>query len=165
MPAPKRMNVPRRMNAPELANMFPHTVTVYNTYTETGDDYSETVTNYIAVLRGVFLDATKSENVRATGREGADAADLYIPPTVKVTDGVTGETLEYVGPREFYNAPDKTGLWTLSDSGTTFFIKGEVVEPDKDREEFEMAYDDVYGVKTVDDKDYGTLRHIHVGGV
>lgn len=164
MSAPNRMNAPRRMNATQPPTMFPHTVTVYNTYTEQGEDYKETVTNYITILRGVFLDAKKAVNVRESGLEGADAVDLYIPPTAKATDGVTGELVEYVGPREFYNAPDKTDLWTLSDTGTTFFIKGEVVEPDMDRQAMEMAYDDVYSVTKVDFKDYGSLRHIEVGG-
>lgn len=164
MLAQKRMSQQRRMNAAATPTMFPHTVTIYNTYTEQDDNYRDTVTNYITVIYGVFLDATKAENVRATGREGADAADLYIPPSATAIDGVTKKPVEYVGPREFYNAADKTGLWTLSDTGTTFFIKGQVVEPDKDRQALEMAYDDVYSVKTVDYKDYGTLRHIHVGG-
>lgn len=161
MSAPKRMNAPRRMNAATLPTMFPHTVTVYNVYANE-EDYSET--NYIAVLRGVFLDAAKAVNVRETGTDGADAVDLYIPPTAEAVDGVTGKPVRYVGPREFYNAPEKTGLWTLSDAQTTFFIKGEVVEPNMDRQALEMAYDDVYSVTKVDVKDYGGLRHIEVGG-
>lgn len=164
MLAPKRMNAPRRMNAAQPPTMFPHTVTVYNTYKEEDDNYRETVTNYITILSGVFLDATKVVNVRETGLEGADAVDLYIPPTAKATDGVTGKEVKYVGPREFYNATNRTGMWTLSDTGTTFFIKGNVVQPDSDRQALELAYDDVYSVTKVDVKDYGGLRHIEVGG-
>lgn len=164
MSAPKRMTIPCRMNAAAPPTMFPHTVTVYNTYTEQGNDYKETETNYITILRGVFLDAVKAVNVRESGLEGADAVDLYIPDNVDAVDGLTRKPAKYVGPRKFFNAQDRTGLWTLSDTGTTFFIKGEVVEKDKDRQALEMAYDDVYSVTKVDVKDYGGLRHIEVGG-
>lgn len=164
MHAPKRMSTPRRMSAKQPPSMFPHTVTIYNTFTEQDDDYRETFTNYITILRGVFLDAVKAVNVRESGLEGADAVDLYIPGGVEAVDGLTGKPVKYVGPREFYNAGDRIGLWTLSDTGTTFFIKDEVVEPDKDRQALEMAYDDVYSVTKVDEKDFGGLKHWEVGG-
>lgn len=166
--APKRMTVPSRMNAAAPPTMFPHTVTIYNTYTEEDDDRRETTINYITVLRGVFLDASKAYNVRETGIVGADAVDLYIPPTAKATDGETGKKKDYIGPVEFWKQGDTTvdraGFWTLADNERTFFIKGVVVEPDMDRQALEMAYDDVYSVTKVDVKDYGGLRHIEVGG-
>lgn len=164
MLASKRMNVPHRITTTAPTTMFKHTVTIYNTYTEQDEDYRETVTNYITILRGVLLDAVKAANVRESGLEGADAVDLYIPDSVDAVDGLTRKPAKYAGPREFFNAQDRTGLWTLSDTGTTFFIKGEVVEKDKDRQALEMAYDDVYSVTKVDVKDYGGLPHFEVGG-
>lgn len=146
-------------------SMFPHAVTIYNVSQETDPATLEDVSvNHITVLRGVCLQASKASNVRATGLEGADAANLYIPYEVEAVDAETGEPKEYIGPVEFWRLPDKTGYWTLSDGGDTFFVKGEVVEPDHDRQFIELAYDNVYSVTKVDDMDYGGLRHWEVGG-
>ena len=61
-------------------DMFPHAVTVYNTYVETDPStFEETTVNHITVLRGVLLDASKGSNVTKSGLEGADAVNLYIP--------------------------------------------------------------------------------------
>ena len=95
--------------------------------------------------------------------------NLYIPFSTPAVDGVTGAEKRYVGPQEFWRAADKSGLWTLStdgNGGTTFFIKGEVVEPGKTEQTLEMLYDDVYKVTKVDRKDYGSadMRHFEVGG-
>lgn len=145
--------------------MFPHTVTIYNTETEEDRETLEDVTtNHITVLHGVCLQASKASNVRATGLEGADAANLYIPFNVEATDGITGEVKQYIGPIEFWKLEDKSKYWTLSDGGNTFFVKREVVEPERDRQYLEMAYDNVYGVTKVDDMDYGGLKHWEVGG-
>lgn len=146
--------------------MFPHTVTVYNTYTVSDKEtLKDTYANYITILRGVLLDATKGSNVKATGMTGADAVDLYIPFNVESIDGITGEPKEYIGPVDFWRNEDfRGGKWTLSDSGNTFFIKGEVVEPERDREFLEAAYDNVYEVTKIDEKDFGGLRHWEVGG-
>lgn len=159
-----RMTTPRRLNAAQATPMFPHTVTVYTTYTEKDDSYHETITNYITILRGVFLDAVKAVNVRESGLVGADAAELYIPFDVEAVDGLTGKAKKFAGPKDFWRSEDKSELWTLSDAGNTCFIKGEVVEADMDRQELEMAYDDVYSVTKVDEKDFGGLKHWEVGG-
>lgn len=145
----------------------PHTVTVYNTTTETDPTTFDDVTvNYITVLRGVFLDANKGYNVRATGLETADGATLYIPFSTVGVDGVTGEAKTYANPVTFWNAEDKSGLWTLSTDGNTFFVKGEVVEPEKTSVYINARYGDVYDVTKVDRKDYGSadMRHFEVGG-
>nr|DAK57436.1 MAG TPA: hypothetical protein [Caudoviricetes sp.] len=149
----------------------PHTVTIYNvvqgTDASTFEDKQEI---HITVIRGVFLEASKAVNVRESGLVGADAVNLYIPFSSSAVDGVTGDVKRYVGPQEFWHADDRTGLWTLStdgNGGTTFFIKGEVVEPNKSVEAIEMQYDDVYTVTKVDMKDFGSpdMRHFEVGGV
>lgn len=146
--------------------MFPHVVTIYNTVQEIDRETLKDITvNHITVLHGVCLQASKAANVRATGLEGADSADLYIPFNVKAVDGETGEPKSYIGPIEFWRLEDKSGYWTLSNGGNTFFIKGEVVEPDRDRQFIELAYDDVYSVTKVDEMDYGGLKHWEVGGV
>lgn len=150
-------------------SMFPHTVTVYNSQTvespETG--FTPTLSNYITVLHGVLLDASKAVNVRTSGMEGADAVNLYIPFDVEATDGVTGAVKQYASPMEFWGAADKSQLWTLSlkgNGGNTFFVKGEAVEPDKTEEYINLKYDGVYTVTKVDEKDFGSLKHWEVGG-
>lgn len=146
-------------------SMFPHTVTIYNVSTETDKtNFEDVTTQHITVIHGVLLDAVKAANVRESGLEGADAVDLYIPFDVKAVDGVTNEPKEYIGPVDFWKMEDKSKYWTLSDGGDTFFVKGVVVEPDKDREFIDMAYDDVYTVTKVDEKDFGGLQHFEVGG-
>lgn len=163
MPAPVRMNRPRRMNAPEVPPMFPHTVTLYQTETIVDSKFNETTVNYITVLEGVLLIASKAANVRATGLEGADAVDLHIPFDVKATDGVTGKEKKYVDPVEGWKTEaDKSGIWTISIG--TVFVKGRVVEPDMDQQRLELGYDDVYRATKVDKLDFGGFPHWEVGG-
>lgn len=149
-------------------SMFPHTVTIYNTYTKIDKEtIKETTLNHITVLRGVLLDASKAVNVRTSGLEGADAVNLYIPFTVTAVDGETGEEQRYIGPMEFWALEDKTGFWTLSldgNGGRTFFVKGEVVEPDSDEARLSLSHDGVYNVTKIDEKDFGGLQHWEVGG-
>ena len=147
----------------------PHTVTIYNVTQEQDQDFNDTQKRYITVIRGVMLQASKVANVRASGLEGADAVNLYIPFSSPAVDGVTGAVKRYVGPQEFWRATDKSKIWTLStdgNGGTTFFVKGEVVEPYKTEEQIEMFYDDVYKVTKVDMKDFGSpsMQHWQVGG-
>lgn len=150
-------------------SMFPHTVTVYNVTQETDENFRDTQKSYITVIRGVLLEASKAVNVRESGLESADAVNLYIPFSSPAVDGVTGAEKRYVGPQEFWRASDKSKIWTLStdgNGGTTFFAKGEVVEPEKTEQMIEMLYDDVYKVTKVDMKDFGSasMRHFEVGG-
>ena len=144
----------------------PHTVTIYNVTQEQDQDFNDTQKRYITVIRGVMLQASKASNVRASGLESADAVNLYIPFSSVAVDGVTGAEKRYVGPQEFWRATDKSKIWTAGNGGTTFFVKGEGVEPDKTEEQIEMLYDDVYKVTKVDMKDFGSpsLQHWQVGG-
>ena len=147
-----------------------HIVTIYNVTQETDQEtFHDTQKSYITVIRGVMLQASKAVNVRESGLEGADAVNLYVPFASLAVDGVTGQEKRYVGPQEFWRAADKSGIWTLStdgNGGTTFFVKGEVVEPDKTEQMIEMLYDDVYKVTKVDMKDFGSaaMQHFEVGG-
>lgn len=80
---------------------------------------------------------------------------------------MTGKPKRYVGPMEFWSAEDKSELWSLTthgDGGDTFFVRGEVVEPDMDIEKIELLHDGVYNVTKCDFKDYGGLQHWEVGG-
>ena len=144
----------------------PHTVTVYNVIQEVDiPTFTEIERTYVTFLRGVFLDATKAANVRASGNEGADAVNLFIPFSVEAVDPVTGVAKSYVDPTAFMAAEDRSGLWTLSvagESGETFFVKGEVVESAP----VARAMDDSYAVTKVDKKDFGRehMRHFEVGG-
>lgn len=146
--------------------MFPHVVTLYNVVTEEDPStFQEKTVNYITILRGVLLDASKASNVNKSGLEGADAVNLYIPLSVSAVDGLTGTKKRYCGPVEFWRAEDKSALWTLSDAGNTHFVKGEAVHQDWSVQKLEAAYDDVYDVTKVDFKDFGgDMSHWEVGG-
>ena len=148
-------------------SMFPHTVTIYNTETtESPDsDFSPVVKHYITILHGVLLDASKAANINKNGLDSADAANLYIPKSVKAVDGITGDEQRYVGPIAFWSSKDKSGLWTLSDSGNTLFVKGEVVHPELTVQALKSSYDNVYNVTRVNFKDFGEdMAHWEVGG-
>lgn len=154
-------------------SMFPHIITVYNTSIETDKaTFEDKLINHITVLHGVLVDASKAVNVRESGLVGADAVNLYIPFDVEAVDGVTGESKQYLEPLEYWKLDDKSGFWTLSVSSKqrakatdndTFFIKGEVVEPDATLEQIELNYDDVYDITKIDIKDFGGLQHFEVG--
>lgn len=150
--------------------MSSHTVTVYNVITrETPESgFRPERRSYITVLRGVHLDASKAVNVNASGNEGADAVDLYIPFDVEAVDGITGEPKAYAGPMELWHLDDIEKYWTLSldgqGEGDTFFVKGEIVEPSLDFQGMSLKYDGVYNITKVDELDYGGLPHWEVGG-
>lgn len=140
----------------------PHTVTLYNTISDNSGDYL-----YCTILKGVMLQASKGANVRNTGLEGADAANLFIPFSVEAVDGATGNAKTYVDPQEFYNAEDRSGLWTISyngNGGISFFVKGNFVT---DKETVARAQDNCYTVTKADAMDYGSadMWHWEVGGV
>ncbi len=181
MPALRRMHVPRRRNTPGRAGtMFPHTVTVYNVEVSTDKEtFQSRTVNHITLLRGVLLEAVKAVNVRASGLEGADAVDLYIPFAVKAFDGLTGAEKTYLPPVEFWRSEEKEKHWTLaitakgsSLDGYTFFVKGEALPPEGVKpalvaEVVEAAYDGSYHITKIDTKDYGSpdMQHWEVGGV
>ncbi len=142
-------------------SMFPHTVTVYNTGDE--DPVTFEKVNHITVLRGVFYDASKAVNVRESGLTNADSVNLIIPYTVEAVDGETGEPQTYLPPKKYATAMDKSKHWTIKTSDC-FFVKGEVVRPGLSFQKINDAFDYVHRVTTVDEKDYGNLKHWEVGG-
>lgn len=147
----------------------PHTVTIYNIVQEVDPTTLDEVEKvYTTILRGVMLQASKGANVRESGLEGADAANLYIPFTVEAVDGKTGAAKTYAKPQEFVKAADRSGLWTLSydgNGGETLFIKGEFVF-DGTNLNVVRYHDDCYNVTKVDAMDYGSpdMQHWEVGG-
>ena len=147
----------------------PHTVTIYNIVQEIDPTTLDEVEKvYTTILRGVMLQASKGVNVRESGLEGADAANLYIPFTVEAVDGKTGAAKTYAKPQEFVKAADRSGLWTLSydgNGGETLFIKGEFVL-DGTNLNVVRYHDDCYNVTKVDAMDYGSpdMQHWEVGG-
>lgn len=194
MSIPRRIHVPRRMGSPprrmnaacRARSMFPHTVTLYNVEVETDPNtIKSTVINHITILRGVFLEASKSVNVRESGLESADAVNLYIPFAVEAVDAETNQPKRYLPPVEFWRTEDKSGFWTLAISakgsnlnGYTFFIKGvalppettpqgKPVRPEMVVDVVESMYDHVYNITKVDEKDFGSqdMQHWEVGGV
>lgn len=148
-------------------SMFPHTVTFYIVMSEEdpAQGFRPVSTNYITVLDGVFFQDSKASNVNKSGIAGADAVNLYIPFSTPAIDGVTGKEKRYVGPVEFWNALDRSEIWTISVSRDCFFVKGKVVHPDWTVQKIEAAYDDVYDVTKVDVLDVGEdMAHFEVGG-
>ena len=144
--------------------ILPHTVTVYNVVKETDADFHETPVNYMTILRGVLVDETKGRNVRESGLVDADSVVLHIPRGIVAVDAISGTEKAYATPVDFFNAPDKSGLWTLSVDAGTFFVKGEVVEQGKTEQYINLTHDGVYTVSSVDNKDFGGLPHWEVGG-
>lgn len=159
-----------------MSDMFPHTVTIYNAHV----DEKKMVTEYnITVIEpdqahpdkpGVFLDISKASNVLRSGMSGADAATLYIPFASRAVNGLTGEVQQFVKPKEYDALEDKSGFWTLRESGgsssvSCFFVKGRVVL-EASFQTLNNRYDDVYRVSSVDTKDFGSpeLQHWEIGG-
>lgn len=144
----------------------PHTVTLYNVINAVNPaTFEDAEVAYITILRGVFFDAAKGANVRASGMESADSVDLFIPFSVTAVDGTSGEAKSYADPDAFIAAQDKSALWTLTRSGDgveSFFVKGEVVTTPT----IARAVSESYAVTKVDMKDYGRthMRHWEVGG-
>lgn len=145
----------------------PHTVTVYNAY-----QHLDTLKNVyvITVLEGVFLDISKAANVIKSGLENADAATLFIPFGVKAVNGNTGEEQTYVDPKAYERLGDKSKYWTIRPGGTIsnkdcFFVKGKVVD-DRDFQDINAFYDNVYRVSSVDVRDFGSpsMQHWEVSG-
>lgn len=143
-----------------MPEMFLHTATVY---TITEDIETAEIVSNITVLRGVLFQGAKAANVRTSGLDGADSVNLYIPFTASATDGVTGMDKTYITPVAFSAALDKSTLWTM-EPGTTFFVKGEFVNPKLTFQEINRKYDNVHLITKVDTFDYGDLRHFEVGG-
>ena len=142
-------------------SMFPHTVTVYNT---PEDPVTFETVNHITVLRGVFYDASKAVNVRESGLANADSVNMIIPFSVEAADGVSGEPQTYLLPKEYESATDKEKYWTIKTGNECFFVKGKVVRPDGSFQEINNAFDNVHRVTSVDEKDFGNLKHWEIGG-
>lgn len=142
--------------------MFPHTVTVFNAWEDDNLEKQYEIT----ILRGVLLDVSQGTNIAKTGLTDADTATLYIPFTV-TAESTTGGSKAFSSPKEFYKATDKSALWTLdtggeSNSTSTYFVKGEITEK-LSLSELKRSYDNVFDVKTVDIRDFGSLQHWQVG--
>lgn len=144
--------------------MFPHIVSVFNTWE---DENLETHIS-ITILRGVLLDVSQGTNIAKTGLTNADAATLYIPFTV-TAESVTGDIKQYKEPKAFYGAENQGEFWTLDSGGensstSTYFVKGEVAEQ-LSIAALKQKYDYVFDVTTVDVRDFGgDMAHWQVGG-
>lgn len=137
-------------------SMFPHTITVYS-LTEDAVTF-EKVYN-IAVLKGVLVNESQGANVLKSGLTTADAVTVFIP--FSVNSGAK----TFLPEKEYEKSTEQMKHWTLR-AGKDFFIRGEVIEPGKDRAKLEAMYDGVYSINTVDTKDFGTadMQHWQVGG-
>lgn len=137
----------------------PHTVTVINAYASGGAmAYAATV------LSGVFLDTSHSALAQSLGAKDADNAVLFIPADVTAA----GKT--FATPKAYAAAEDKSALWTLQEAGDSsaavcFFVRGEAEA--MSYKQARETYDDVFRVKTVLARDFGSadMRHWEVHGV
>ena len=143
-------------------SMFPHTITVYSL---SEDQVTFEKIYNITVLKGVLVDESQGANVLKSGLSTADAVTVFIP--FSVNSGAK----TFLPEKEYNRSEHKMKHWSLrtgSDSGTTgdFFIRGEVIEPGKNRTQLESMYDGVFSVKTVDTKNFGTvdMQHWQIGG-
>ncbi len=128
--------------------MFPHTVTVYNKYTNAGTEKWKRI-----VLSGVFWDSSKGSVIRKTGVSSADGLMLIIPMSIK----------GYKKPKEWATLPDKIGFWTLQSGDTIILgdIACEVVRSSKELQQF----DDVLTISNIDTRKYGSsMDHWEVTG-
>ena len=128
--------------------MFPHTVTVYNKYTEAGTEKWQRT-----VLSGVFWDSSKGSVVRKTGIASADGLRLIIPMSIK----------GYVKPKAWEDLADKTGSWTLQEGDTVILgdISHEVVRSSSEL----LGLDDVLSITNIDTRNYGGgMSHWEVTG-
>lgn len=143
-------------------SMFPHTVTVYNMGDE--DPMTFEKITHVTVLRGVFFDARKAANVRESGLSNADAVNLMIPFDVDAVNGETGKAQAYLPPLQYEASDEKAQHWTIQTGDSCFFVKGEVVRPGMSFQEINVSFDSVHKATSVDEKDFGTLKHWEVGG-
>lgn len=158
--------------------MFPHTITLYNVETA-ADPVSceDKFINHITLLKSVLVDESKATTVRLSlsSRTSSLLADdnvtLYIPFSVTAADPLSGERKSFLPAADFWRTEDKSALWTLSAgllklpsaSGCCFFIRGEAVHPDLDRNQLEnLCAGNVFSVSSVSVRDFGGLRHWEV---
>lgn len=147
----------------------PHTVTLYNV---AQNPLTDTPVYNVTILEGVFLDVAEATNIQKSGLADADAATLFVPFSVKATDGVDHTAKTYLAPKR-YNAltlANRAPYWTLEtggqDTGTQcFFVKGVQVSSDGYKA-MRNSLDYVYDIRTVDIRDFGSedMQHWQVGG-
>lgn len=143
-------------------SMFPHTVTVYNIGGE--DPVTFEKKQNITVLHGVLYDASKAVNVLESGLTNADSVNLIIPFDAEAVDGVSGKQQTYLPPKEYEMAMDQSPYWTIQTGDSCFFVKGDVVRPGLNFQQINSAFDNVHRVTSVDEMDFGMLKHWEVGG-
>jgi hypothetical protein len=128
--------------------MFPHTVTVYNKYIESGTEKWQRT-----VLTGVFWDGSKGAVIRKTGVASADGLRLIIPMSRK----------GYIKPKKWEALANKSGAWTLQEGDTVILgnIEHEVVRSSSEL----LGFDDVLSITNVDTRNYGGgMSHWEVTG-
>lgn len=135
----------------------PHTVTLINAY-----DNGGAMVYQATVLPGVFLDVRHSSLAESLGAQNADSVELFIPFDVQAER-------QYISPKAFRAAADKSGYWTLESSdgnsaSPCYFVRGEV--DGLSYKEARKTYDDVFTVTSVLTRDFGdeAMHHWQVGG-
>lgn len=144
----------------------PHTVTLY--FVTENEDYSTNVDT--TILRGVFLDRTKSRGLNNTGAANADGATLFIPAAVEAV-GLDGRKKQYTDPKQYRSMENPSGFWTLDPAGESsgadcFFVMGELAET-LEYGEAKQRYSDTFKVSAIAFRDFGSanMRHWQVSAV
>lgn len=134
------------------------TVTVYNIRENPRTferDVCITVLPYVSLLTSDAVRAAAGMMRPLTSSSyPLSGISLRIPLSVAAVDGVTGAAREWVGAREYTNAADRSGLWTL-DVNKDFIVRGRVVDEDATFESLTARYDGVYRVTKVSLNDAG----------
>lgn len=143
----------------------PHVVTVFNVW----EDSNLAIQTNITILRGVFLDTSRSDSVSQAGLSNTSGATLFIPLDVRA-EATTGVLKRYKPPKEFAAATNKTNLWTLESGGdgnstATYFARG-VIKTPMTLAQLKANRDDVFDVTSVAIRDFGSekMRHWMVNG-
>lgn len=146
-----------------------NTVTVYN-IRENPRTFEREI--YITVLPNVSqLTSTAARAAAGMMRPLTNSTyplngiSLHIPLNVAAVDAITGAARNWVGAREYANAPDKSSLWTL-DVNKDFVVRGRVVDENATFESLTAKYDGVFRVTSVALNDAGSpdLWSLDVGG-
>ena len=145
---------------------FPHTVTLYDPEVERCPDATERITNRITILRGVFMEMKDAVNAKVGGSQEADGAAVIVPMDVAAEDGLTGREQKYCSPSKYDRRSEKvlSEFYTFK-PGTSFFVWGEVVEPEMSFNDIRREYGGTYMMKSAAPRFFGELRHWQIEGV
>lgn len=124
---------------------LPGTAQVITVYNIREDPLTFARTVSITMVTGALLSATQGAAAAAGQMRESGSMTLQLPGRAEAEDALTGAPRVWAGPREYANADDRGGLFTL-DPNKDFIVKGRVVEPTATLQSLAAEYDGVYRV-------------------